>query len=278
MPRYALKVGYIPDLTYSGFSHQLHDELNLFTIVCKALRKARLVEDLESVVFASRTDRGVGALSQIIAFTCNRSPILPEINSHLPSIIQIFGKSKALINFNPRKEAILRTYSYFLLINDHYDVVQLKESFKEFNGTHNFQNFAKLDSKAPKNPVKTIVETSITPLNGNILYLQISSRSFLWQQIRRMIGHLIQVATTNLNVSDTKSLLSDQLTRKKPPSAPPVGLILNEIKYENLEFTYDEKGIKTFQQVLTDNIRSYQGHLAVNRFLNDSLSEVDLFS
>ena len=68
MTRFALKLGYFPDLAYSGFSHQLKDPLNIFTIVRKAIIKARLLRNEEIILFASRTDRGVGAISQVVCF------------------------------------------------------------------------------------------------------------------------------------------------------------------------------------------------------------------
>ncbi|MHA1976429.1 MAG: tRNA pseudouridine synthase A [Candidatus Hodarchaeales archaeon] len=272
MSRYALILGYIPDINYSGFNHQLHDPTNMFTLVCKALIKARCAQVEENVTFASRTDRGVGALSQVIAFDSVRSPIITEINSFLPYMIRVLGQTRVPDNFNPRRDALLRTYSYFLVIDDDYDLVQLKESFNVLRGTHNFQNFAKTDSKNPKNPTKTIIETSILHLDQNIVQLRITSRSFLWQQVRRIVGHLIEVATTELNVTDTLSMLNDHSTRKKPHSAPPEDLILEKIEYHDLSFVVNEKSIHSFKEILTDNIKRYRGQLAVNRYYFDTLS------
>ena len=272
MPRYALRLAYIPDNSYSGFNHQLHDTTNIFTVVCKGLHKARLIQSENEVTFASRTDRGVGALSQVIAFDSINSPIIPEINSYLPSGIQLIGKTNVSDEFNPRKDALLRTYSYFLVINDDYDLEQMKHSFNALQGTHDFRNFAKNDSTNPKNTMKTITETSILQLDENILQLRISSRSFLWQQVRRIIGHLIEVATTELTVSDTTILLNDHSTRNKPPSAPPEVLVLEKITYRDLIFDVDQKSVKFFQNVLVEAVKRYQGRSAVNKFILDSLS------
>ncbi|MHA1993536.1 MAG: tRNA pseudouridine synthase A [Candidatus Hodarchaeales archaeon] len=273
MPRYALILGYIPDITYTGFNHQLHDPANMFTLVCRALNKARLVKSEDNVTFASRTDRGVGALNQVIAFDSVKSPIVPEINSYLPSGIQILGQTSVSHSFNPRKDALLRAYSYFLVINDDFNLKQLKESFNTLRGTHNFQNFAKTDTKNPKNPTKTITETSLIHLDHDILHLRISSQSFLWQQVRRIVGHLIEVATTELNLSDTLTLLNDQTIRKKPPSAPPEGLILEKIEYKDFSFSVNEKSLNSFQKILSDNVKHYRGQLAVTKYLLDSLSK-----
>jgi tRNA pseudouridine38-40 synthase len=159
------------------------------------------------------------------------------------------------------------------VINDDFNLKQLKESFNTLRGTHNFQNFAKTDTKNPKNPTKTITETSLIHLDHDILHLRISSQSFLWQQVRRIVGHLIEVATTELNLSDTLTLLNDQTIRKKPPSAPPEGLILEKIEYKDFSFSVNEKSLNSFQKILSDNVKHYRGQLAVTKYLLDSLSK-----
>ena len=273
MPRYALTLGYITDITYSGFNHQLHDRRNIFTLVCNALTKARLVQSEEKVVFASRTDRGVGALNQVVAFDSANPPILPEINSFLPSGIRVLGYTQVSDKFNPRNDALLRTYSYFLVTHDGYDLVQLEDSFNTLCGTHNIQKFCKTDPKKTKNPKRTIAETTLLHIDHNILQLRISSQSFLWQQVRRIIGHLIEVATTELNVSDTLALLTDFSIKTKPPSAPPEGLILEKIDYRDLSFTFIKKSLNSFQKTLSENIDYYRRQLTVNKYILDSLSE-----
>ncbi len=273
MPQYALKIGYIPDVNYSGFNHQLHDTTNIFTLVCKALTQSRLLQSKDNVTFASRTDRGVGALYQVISLDSGHSPIIPEINSYLPTGIRVLGQTIVADDFHPRKNAFLRTYSYFLVISDKFDLEKLETSFNLIQGTHNFQNFAKTDSKKPKNPIKTVVETSILKQSENILQLRISSQSFLWQQVRRIIGHLIEVATTDLPVSTTESLFEDQYSGPKPPCAPPEGLILENIGYNDISFNHDLKSIKNFQNFLTENANFYQGQLTVTNFFLESLPQ-----
>jgi tRNA pseudouridine38-40 synthase len=274
MPQYALKIGYIPDVNYSGFNHQLHDITNIFTLVCKALKRAQLLKSIEKVMFASRTDRGVGALCQVVSFNSPMVPILPEINSYLASGIRVLGQTRVVDDFNPRKDALLRTYSYFLVTSQRFDIEKMEKSFKLIQGTHNFQNFAKTDSNKSINPIKTITEARILKRTEKILQLRISSRSFLWQQVRRIIGHLVEVATTDMAVSTTNSLLDNRFSGPKPPSALPEGLILERIEYKDLSFNYDEKSINGFRNTLSDISRRFYGQLSVNEFFLESIPKV----
>jgi tRNA pseudouridine38-40 synthase len=272
--KFALKLGYLSDSNnFSGFSHQLLDPTNIYTVVRKALSKARLMEDDKEVKYASRTDRGVGAISQVISIKSSNAPIIPEINSYLPTSIRILGLAQVPLAFNPRKDALQRTYSYFLTINNKsFDIEQAKEVVSALIGTHDFGNFAKLEPHRSKNTIKTITNASLTQISHNIIQIQISSRSFLWQQIRRIIGHLTKVATTELTPNHTQNLLSGELVNKKPPPAPPEPLLLEKITYKTVQFITDKKGVKSFRDQLHTNIQQYESQLALSQYMTKSLN------
>ena len=268
MSQFALKLGYLPDSSrFSGFSHQLHDPNNIYTIVRQALIKARLIHKNSQVSYASRTDRGVGAISQVLSFSSLIVPIIPEINSYLPPSIRVIGYTQVSNDFNPRKDALERLYSYFLVVNDEFDLFQAKEVVKCLIGTHDFRNFAKIEPRRPKNTVKTITNILLTEISQNTFQIQIRSRSFLWQQIRRIIGHLIQVATSEMTPVYTTELLETETVNKKPSPAPPEPLILEDIKYEGIQFTLDEKGVRSFCNQLSSNIQKYETRLTMSKFM-----------
>jgi tRNA U38,U39,U40 pseudouridine synthase TruA len=84
---------------------------------------------------------------------------------------------------------------------------------------------------------------------------------------------LIEVATTELNLSDTLSLLNDQTVKNKPPSAPPEGLILEKIEYRDISFTVNEKSLNSIRKILSDKIKHDRGQLAVTKYFIDYLSK-----
>jgi len=272
VPQFALKIGYLPSAAYSGFSRQLHDPTNIFTLVVKALEKARLIQIHEKISFASRTDRGVGALSQIISFHSSIIPILPEINSYLPSDIRALAMVSVPANFDPRREAIHRTYSYLLAINDTFDLKKARNVIDIFSGTHDFRNFAKIDRSDNKSTVKTIKSITLSRVNDYVVRISISSRSFLWQQVRRMIGHIINVATTDLSIESTKLLLVNHSIKQKPPSAPAEPLILEEIKYEKIQFELNKKSVNSFRLNLIKETTKYEALLALHKLMLDYLA------
>ena len=272
VPRFALKIGYLPTPAYSGFSHQLHDPTNIFTKVVRALEKARLIQTYENISFASRTDRGVGALSQVISFNSSIIPILSEINSFLPLDIRVLAMVKVPDNFNPRHKAIMRTYSYLLVINETFDFKKAMNVIDIFSGTHDFVNFAKIDRENKNNTVKTITSINLSRVNDYVVRINISSRSFLWQQVRRMIGHIINVATTDLSVESTQFLLLNHSIKQKPPSAPAEPLILEDIVYDQIQFELNRKSVNFFRHHLIKEVTKYEARLALHKLMLDYLS------
>jgi tRNA pseudouridine38-40 synthase len=273
LPQFALKIGYLPTHSYSGFSHQLHDQTNIFTLIVKALEKARLIRSHEKILFASRTDRGVGALSQVISFQSSIIPILPEINSYLPLDVRVLAITSVPDDFDPRRNARLRTYSYLLVIDETFDLIKAENVVDIFSGTHDFRNFAKIERNNEKNTVKTIEYIALSKINENVVRIIISSRSFLWQQIRRIIGHIINVATTDLSIKSTQLLLENNSRIQKPPSAPAESLILEDIIYENIQFEFDRKSVNSFRQYLVNEATRYEAQLALHKLLIDNISD-----
>ena len=273
LPQFALKIGYLPSYSYSGFSHQLHDQTNIYTLVVEALEKARLIQSHEKIPFASRTDRGVGALSQVISFQSSIIPILPEINSYLPLDVRVLAITSVPDDFDPRRNAKLRTYSYLLVIDKTFDLIKAENVVDIFSGTHDFRNFAKIERNNEKNTVKTIESITLSKINENVVRILISSRSFLWQQIRRMVGHIINVATTDLSIKSTQLLIENHSRIQKPPSAPAESLILEDILYENIQFEFDRKSVNSFRQYLVNEATRYEAQLALHKLLIHSISD-----
>lgn len=265
----AICFGYLPSLEYSGFSKQLHDSNNIYTIIVRALKNARLMNDKidPKLRFASRTDRGVGAINQVVSLISNHTPVISEINSYLPESIRVLGFTEVSTNFHPRKDALLRTYSYFLSINEKLDLDNMKRTLHYLKGTHDFQNFAKRDPKKEKKTIKTIEKADIHVLNDFTYQIRISSKSFLWQQVRRIVGHLVEISTGKCNELYTRSLIENDSVSFKPSPVPPQYLILEKIDYENVKFVYDQKSITMFRSKLIEALNHARSNSGMFSFL-----------
>ena len=276
LTRFALCVGYLPTLHYSGFSDQTHDSTNIFTQVRTALKDARL--STPSLQLASRTDRGVGAIHQVIALDASRPAILSEINAHLPKEIRVFGVARVPLSFDPRQDASLRTYSYFLTTKKDNALLKFQTILQGFQGSHNFQNFAKKDSKRPHlNYLRTIEHAEIKSVTNFTYQLRLSSKSFLWQQVRRMVGFLLEVINDKRDETDIAVLFDPDSfphthSKRKPPPAPPEYLILEYIQYEpQIRFHYDQRSLREFQETLTNRLIDSRSNAALYQFTLEAL-------
>uniref|UniRef100_A0A8C2YAH2 tRNA pseudouridine synthase n=1 Tax=Coturnix japonica TaxID=93934 RepID=A0A8C2YAH2_COTJA len=112
-------------------------------------------------------------------------------------------------------------------------------------GTHDFSTFCSPNSNAPsRSPVKTIVQADIQPSSGFLSHhyeyrglefweLKFKSRSFLYRQVRRMVGALVAVGQGKLAPHHIKELLEMKDTQAFPSfaMAPSSGLFLQSVEY-----------------------------------------------
>ena len=218
----------------------------------KFLIKYGFIEDTKESVFrsASRTDKGVSALSNIIAFNTDSSKkqILNFLCNDLSEIL-VFGIKEVEQDFNPRY-AKLRQYSYYLPIPD-LDIEKIVTISACFTGENNFSNFVRLESF--KNPVRTIDNIIITHEN-DFLKIDFYAQTFLWHQIRRIISALIKIGIGKLEKEQITVALVNPEEKVDFGLAPAEPLILKDIIYDfnfEIEKTQFEKIKKLKEQIIS---------------------------
>jgi tRNA pseudouridine38-40 synthase len=171
--------------------------------------------------FAGRTDRGVHACGQVAAFTTGEPErAIRTLNLQLPPDCWCTGYAKAAPEFHPRYDAKSRTYRYYFSKTPRNTAV-MKEAARQFFGSHNFTNFARVRDK---NPWRTILDIGIRE-NEGFVYLEVKAGSFLWHQVRCMAAALLLVGEGEKEESDITSLLEGKIKMPLQP-APAEGLVL----------------------------------------------------
>ena len=129
--------------------------------IIKALIKQGFIEDTKESYFrfASRTDKGVSALGNVIAFNTKASKrsIIKELNDELTDML-FYGIKDVDQDFFPRY-AQYRIYRYYLK-NMNLKMDKILSAAGAFTGTYNFSNFAKLEKF--KDPIRTINNIIVT--------------------------------------------------------------------------------------------------------------------
>ncbi|KAG1691495.1 Cell division cycle protein 23 [Nymphon striatum] len=200
---------------------------------------------------ASRTDKGVSAVRQIISM---KLPLgfensIPEINSHLPEQMRIIAMKIAKNRFNAKINCDSRTYSYVLptfafappevITEESFRITEelLKEiqsNLDIFKGSHFYHNYTSGKKIGEDSARRYIMEFKIgTPFIRNKLewvVLSIKGQSFMLHQIRKMIAMVISI----MRGFATKETLikSRKVDQMDIPKAPGLGLILEEVHYD----------------------------------------------
>ncbi len=231
---------------YSGWQYQKNG-----SSIQKEIEKAikRILKRDIRIIGSGRTDSGVHALGQAANFTCgkleNEKKFLNSLNYFLSEKnISISSIKKKRLNFNSRFDAKKRTYKYVIVNRQNYlvldknrawlvkkklNVNSMKKAAKLFLGTHNFNAF-RASSCGAKSPVRTIERSTVTK-KGDKIFIIFSSRSFLQQQVRSMVGCLKVIGEGKWDKNDIKNLLISKKRSLCAPPAPSSGLYLSSVIY-----------------------------------------------
>lgn len=195
--------------------------------VIRCLLKIEAIEDPDSARFraASRTDRGVSALGNVVAFdTAFRKGSLIKALNSASDKVYFLGYSEVPHAFSPR-HASGRWYRYFL-DSKGMDVKRVEDCAREFQGRHDFRRFCKVDDRAT---VKELRSVRVQPL-GDLIVVDIEAREFLRNMVRRLIAAMIEVGSGRAGVDDVREALGG--AEVQFGLAPPEYLCLMDIQYD----------------------------------------------
>lgn len=233
-------------LPYSGWQSQ-KNEKTVQDEIQKAIFK--FSGEKKIIQGAGRTDAGVHALAQCANFTMEKEfseyQILHGINFHLGNEkIKITQVEKVEDDFNARFTAKLKTYHYQIYNSISPSVLQdevsvhirqplnfgaMKEAIQYFIGKYDFSSFRARGCQA-KTPIRSINKTNIEQIDKKIIFI-FQAQSFLYQQIRVMVGSLLEVGLNNQKPSWIGELLNQKNRSLAGPTMPSKGLLLKDIQY-----------------------------------------------
>ena len=231
---------------YSGFQYQP----NARTIQ-EELQNAieRFTGERVNVAGAGRTDAGVHARGQVVAFDTSSDHPMPTwisgLNYHLPEEIAARKVSRVAPDFDPRRMASARWYSY-TIVNDRarsplsrrtalhvpgpLDVGKMDEAAKLFVGARDFSRFAGPLADKNASTVREVFEAGVSR-SGDVVVFEVGGNAFLPHQVRRMAGALVDVGKGKKEVGEIESLLGDAPTEAVANSLPSQGLCLERVEY-----------------------------------------------
>ena len=246
MFNYLIKIEY-EGTNFVGWQSQKNGK-SIQDSIEKALKK--VLGSKIKIIGAGRTDKGVHAYSQVANFKVkkkidNKKIFLDSVNFFLKKkLISILDIKIQKKDFHARFSAKLRTYEYLIInrqgtlsiyknkawhVKKKIDLSLMKKGAKLFEGSHDFSTFRSASCSA-KSPLKKIYPIKISKVS-EIIKIRISSKSFLQNQVRSMVGCLKYLSTYKWSFNDFKKAFKSKKRNNCAPPAPASGLYLLNIKY-----------------------------------------------
>ena len=244
--KYAFKVAYFGD-RFHGSQYQ-PDQRTVEGELIKALRKLGI--ENPRLRSASRTDSGVHAYGQVISFETKEKIFPRMLNSELPDDIISWAWSKVPEDFDPRK-ARSRVYLY-VMYSEGLDILSMRKAVKILHGTHDFKNFTRKFGEG-ENCIRTIYRADIRA-DREFLIFEIEANAFTWNMVRSIISALTEIGKQHRSLEWFEELLHPEKHRERVEPAPPYGLVLKDVRYDNVKFEVDEYAFKMLQTRIENRI------------------------
>jgi tRNA pseudouridine38-40 synthase len=221
---------------------------------------SRLMAETIKVSAAGRTDAGVHACGQVVSFSTGRAfpfeRLCVALNSELPNDVSVRESVVVSSSFSARFSAIERTYVYAilnrrqpapLLARHAYhvwrpiDLEPVKVAATELLGERDFRSFCGL---LPESGV-TIRDLRRLAIEkrGELLRVELTASGFLHHMVRTIVGTLVDCGTGRRRADELPAILAARDRRQAGHTAPPNGLYLAGVRYEDGYDSYAEPPI-----------------------------------
>lgn len=250
MPRYALLIDY-DGQPFNGWQRQAPGQPTVQGALEAAL--ARLDPGAPVVLAAGRTDAGVHATGQVahcdLARPWDPFRLCGAINQHLrPDPVAVLAAALVPDDFHARFSAIERRYLMRVQarrapltqergrvwrVPGLLDAEAMRAGARHLLGRHDFTTFRSANCQA-QSPLRTLDEIRIEALEvaGGAEYrFFLRARSFLHNQVRSMVGTLVQVGSGAWPPEAVALALAACDRAACGPVAPPDGLCLTGVGY-----------------------------------------------
>lgn len=231
---------------YSGWQRQSNTHRTIQEQIEDALKV--IAKHPVSVTASSRTDAGVHAYGQVIAFSMDcgipTERISIAINTLLPKDIRVKEVERVDPDFNPRFQAQGKIYHYMVdnglvqsvfrryfayHVPQHLDLNAMRESATHLIGKHDFSSFRAVGCSA-KSPVRTIRRIEIFQ-EGDLIRLEYEGEGFLYNMVRILTGTLVYAGLGKFSPDQVKQILLAKNRTLAGPTMPPHGLYLIKVFY-----------------------------------------------
>lgn len=221
---------------------------------------------------SGRTDAGVHALAQVASFRLTvpipAENLLRALNRALPPSVRVLRVEMVPDEFHARHSAVRKSYEYRIFCGESsghlvpalegtsaicspflapyvWDcrwplaLEPMQQAARLVLGTRDFTSFAASDPDLHErenggtgpNPVKTIVRSEMVRENGLLIY-RVTGSGFLHHMVRNLVGTFVDIGRGATAATEIVRILEARDRTAAGPTAPPQGLFLVAVEYE----------------------------------------------
>ena len=191
---------------------------------------------------AGRTDAGVHATGQVIAFTWHGEMAAKElgqaIGALLPPDVAIGSLARVALDFDPRRAATRREYRYSIWtgprrplgrhtvyeLDEPLDADAMHEAAQHLVGRHDFSAFGRVQSTS----VRTLYEIRVRR-RGHLVTIDVVGDAFLQQMVRSIVAALIRIGMGRATAEDLDRELNSPGRAFEGAIVPARGLCLRRV-------------------------------------------------
>lgn len=203
----------------------------------------------DAILGAGRTDAGVHAAGQVIAFDLEwkhgASTLLRALNANLPAAIAARAVDEAAPEFHPRYSASSRLYRYTIynaptrapllerytwhIPTPELSLTALNTASARLLGRKDFATFG-TSPEHEGHTVRNVIQAGWKRAEA-IWTFDIEADAFLYRMVRSIVGTLKAVGTGDMTPADFAEALAAANRGRSGTPAPPNGLCLMEVRY-----------------------------------------------
>jgi tRNA pseudouridine38-40 synthase len=247
MARYQMVLAY-DGTGFAGFQRQVrgNNTQTIQTVLEEALRDLGWQE--RTILVAGRTDAGVHASGQVIAFDLDwrhaSDDLLRAVNARLPASIAARQVRQVDADFHPRYAARLRHYRYRIFCDDRRDPLReryawrvwpevdpviMPEAAARLVGEHNFGAFGS-PPHAGGSTIRNVLAAG-WQFQGDEAVFDIEANAFLFRMVRRLVGFQVGMGQGVNHLATLESCFQTGSKQLVKSVAPAAGLCLVEVRY-----------------------------------------------
>ncbi|MFC7248452.1 tRNA pseudouridine(38-40) synthase TruA [Halomicroarcula sp. GCM10025324] len=196
---------------------------------------------------AGRTDAGVSAVSQTVAFEAPEWLSPSAFNSELPASVRAWASAEVPPAFHATHDASERRYTYHLHAPDADDDLS-RAALSALTGDHDFHNLTP-DAEG----TRRTLDGALTR-DGPFLVVRLEAGGFCRQLVRRVVGLLAEVARGESPLGKVDRVLASAPLEGPDgvAPAPAYPLVLTGVQYPEVTFEPDPEAAASAREVFAD--------------------------